>query len=207
MWVRALETRLGSIVGASGCFYAIRAGLHRTELPAELSRDFASAMVAREHGYRAVSVNEAVCLVPRTGSLRTEFRRKIRTMARGLDTLWYKRHLLNPFRHGLFAWELASHKLCRWLVPLTLPVGLVGLVLLSLESEAAALVLAIVAGGMLLGLVGMRWPDDRAPPRVIALFGFMVAAILAGVLAWVSSLRGQRQATWEPTRRTGFDGA
>jgi hypothetical protein len=27
MWVRGLETRIGSIVGASGCFYAIRGNL------------------------------------------------------------------------------------------------------------------------------------------------------------------------------------
>src|SRR5690606_3590188 len=29
MWIRKLETRLDGIVGASGCFYAIRAHLHR----------------------------------------------------------------------------------------------------------------------------------------------------------------------------------
>ncbi|HXW97565.1 MAG TPA: glycosyltransferase, partial [Gemmatimonadales bacterium] len=42
MWVRSLETRLGSIVGASGCFYAIRRPLHVIEVPPALSRDFAS---------------------------------------------------------------------------------------------------------------------------------------------------------------------
>ncbi len=65
MWVRDLETRLGSIVGASGCFYAIRRSLHMTLVPEALSRDFAAALIAREHGLRAVSVNEAVCFVPR----------------------------------------------------------------------------------------------------------------------------------------------
>ena len=100
MWVRALETRVGSIVGASGCFYAIRRHLHLIEVPPALSRDFASALTAREHGLRAVSVEAALCLVPRTASLMREFRRKIRTMARGLATLWYKRHLLNPSGTG-----------------------------------------------------------------------------------------------------------
>ncbi|MBD0318959.1 MAG: glycosyltransferase, partial [Gemmatimonadetes bacterium] len=75
MGVRALETSIDSIVGASGCFYAIRAHLHRTYLPDSLSRDFAAALVAREHGFRAVSVDEAVCFVPRTGSLQREYRR------------------------------------------------------------------------------------------------------------------------------------
>ena len=47
MWVRSLETRFGSIVGASGCFYAIRRHLHRPEFPDSLSRDFASCIIAR----------------------------------------------------------------------------------------------------------------------------------------------------------------
>jgi cellulose synthase/poly-beta-1,6-N-acetylglucosamine synthase-like glycosyltransferase len=69
MLVRALETRAGGIIGASGCLYAIRANLHRIKLPEGLSRDFAAALNARRHGYRAVSVDEAVCYVPRTRSL------------------------------------------------------------------------------------------------------------------------------------------
>src|SRR5437879_13251472 len=124
MGVRDLETGLrggggggGGIVGASGCLYAIRAGLHREFVPENLSRDFAAALIARRHGLRAVSVPEAVCFVPRGASLRQEYRRKVRTMARGLRTLWALRALLNPLRYGLFAWMLWSHKLCRWLVP------------------------------------------------------------------------------------------
>src|SRR5690349_10095839 len=88
MWVRALETRVDSIVGASGCFYAIRASIYDSQFPETLSRDFASAFMAKEHGLRAVSVHEAICLVPRTPALDAEYRRKVRTMARGLETLW-----------------------------------------------------------------------------------------------------------------------
>jgi cellulose synthase/poly-beta-1,6-N-acetylglucosamine synthase-like glycosyltransferase len=75
MWVRSLETRVGSIVGASGCFYGIRRDVHARPLPHDLSWDFASALVARELGYRSVSVHDAVCIVPRTAQVRTELRR------------------------------------------------------------------------------------------------------------------------------------
>src|SRR6185436_9788106 len=44
MWVRDRETQLSGIVGASGCFYGIRAQLHMTLVPEALSRDFASAL-------------------------------------------------------------------------------------------------------------------------------------------------------------------
>lgn len=201
MWIRALETRLGSIVGASGCFYGIRKHLHDTRFPEALSRDFACALIAREHGYRAVSVDDAVALVPRTTSLAAEFRRKIRTMARGIHTLWYKRHLLNPFRHGWFAFTLFSHKLCRWLVYLLLPTAVVGLVLLSTQSRAAAALLALGIAAVALGFVGMRWPTGRRVPPLFALPGFVLASNVAGMLAWLKVLRGQNTPMWEPTRR------
>jgi cellulose synthase/poly-beta-1,6-N-acetylglucosamine synthase-like glycosyltransferase len=201
MWVRGLETRLGGIVGSSGSLYAIRAELHRTWLPEMLSRDFASALIAREHGYRAVSVDEATCVVPRTTSLAREYRRKVRTMARGLDTLWYKRHLMNPVRHGGFALKLVSHKLARWLVYLLLPVSVFALAYLAADSLAARVVLGAALLVAVLGTAGIRWPANRRVPRVFAIPGFVVAANLAGLLAWLEMFRNERHATWEPTRR------
>ncbi len=117
MWIRDMETAVSGIVGASGCLYAIRADLHMGLIPEELSRDFAAALTAREHGQRAVSVPAARCLVPRGASLHQEYRRKVRTINRGLATLAFKRALLKPLRYGVFAWMLFSHKICRWLLP------------------------------------------------------------------------------------------
>ncbi|MGH7690608.1 MAG: glycosyltransferase, partial [Gemmatimonadaceae bacterium] len=87
MWVRDLETRVDGIVGASGCLFGVRTELHRLPLAEHLSRDFDAALVARRHGLRAVSVPDAICYVPQSTSLRKEYRRKVRTMARGLATL------------------------------------------------------------------------------------------------------------------------
>jgi cellulose synthase/poly-beta-1,6-N-acetylglucosamine synthase-like glycosyltransferase len=199
MNIRALETQVRSIVGASGCFYGIRASLYDSEFPETLSRDFASALMAEENGYRAVSVNEAVCLVPRTKSLASEFRRKIRTMARGLQTLWFKRRLMNPFTHGAFAWMLFSHKLCRWLVYPALPIAAVALVIASFHSGGWLLLLiaSIMVG--LIGLIGIRWPHTA--PRLVRIAGFALASNVAGILAWIQVIRNRRLAVWEPTRR------
>ncbi len=201
MWVRSLETRLGSIVGASGCFYGIRRRIYDSRFPEALSRDFASALMARENGLRAVSVEDAVCLVPRTASLQAEFRRKIRTMARGLQTLWFKRHLMNPLREGRFAIMLISHKLVRWLVYLAAPGALVGLAMLATVSRIGLVLLALALLGAALGAVALRWPAEQKLPRLLALPGFAMAAVLAGVLAWAKVLRREQSPVWEPTRR------
>lgn len=201
MGVRALETRLGGIIGASGCFYAIRRDLVDTAFPEELSRDFASPLRARQLGYRTVSVDAALCIVPRARSLQAEFKRKIRTMLRGLNTLWYLRSLLNPLRYGRFAWMLVSHKLARWLGFLALPLAPIGLLLLAPDHRWAAIVLAVGGAALVTGLVALNRGDSETLPAPVKRAGFAVASALAGFIAWLKFFAGTNAATWEPTRR------
>jgi len=200
MKVRDLETRLGSIVGASGCFYAIRRDLHVTDFPPALSRDFACALIARERGYRAVSVNEAVCYVPRIRSLHGEYRRKVRTLVRGLETLWYKRALMNPLRYGAFAWMLASHKLVRWLAPWGMVLAAAGWLLVA-TALRSWLLGAVCVVPLLLAAAGWWWPEGRRAPRIVSVPAYVVSGIVAALDAWVRALRGEVNAVWEPTRR------
>lgn len=208
MWVRSLETRLGSIVGASGCFFASRRELYDGAFPEALSRDFASCLIAREAGFRSVSVDAACALVPRASSLRAEYRRKVRTMARGLGMLHYKRHLLNPYRYGAFSFMLFSHKLCRWLFQLSLPLLAVGMGLLALRVPEVAPWLAL---GALLGvgtaLLAWWWPKGRPMPVLISAPGYFIWSNLAGLMAWAQFFRGRYEPIWEPTRRPGTGGA
>jgi len=200
MRVRELETRAGSIVGASGCFYGIRRRIRVSALPTGLSWDFASTLVARQQGYRSVSVPDAVCLVPRTMQIRSELRRKARTMARGLSTLFHFRALMNPFRYGGFALMLISHKLLRWLPYLVLPGSILALGLLAAQSRVAAVLLAGVVLVLITGVAAIRSGSSiRFKP--LALAGFVVAVIGAGFLAWVDALHGNRMVTWDPTPR------
>lgn len=201
MWVRKLETAVSGIVGASGCFYAIRRDLHREVLPDALSRDFAAAMVVRQHGFRAVSVDEAVCFVPRVPSLRREYRRKVRTITRGMETLYFKRRLLNPFDFGVFSWMLFSHKICRWAAPWGALIAALGFVLAA-RSEPLALV-PVVAGLLVCALaaVGWTWPESRKPPRLFSIPAYLIASNIAVMHATIRALRGDLNAVWEPTRR------
>ena len=202
MWVRSLETATGGIVGASGSCYAIRAGLHQIPVRDDLSRDFSAALTAREHGFRAVSVDSAICFVPRTSSLQREFRRKVRTISRGMDTLYTNRHLLDPIRYHTFAWKLFSHKVCRWLLPLSVLPAIVGLAILAPAYFWARVVLIVgaVIGG--LALAGAFWPENRSMPRLISVAAFGIAANFAVLRALWRVVAGHHDHVWEPTRRS-----
>jgi len=201
MWIRDLETAVAGIVGASGCLYAIRATLHMRPIREDLSRDFAAALTAREHGFRAVSVPAAICYVPRSRSLHQEYRRKVRTMTRGMATLAHKRALLSPVQYGLFSWMLFSHKVCRWLVPWSL-VG-AGLALADLAFALEWARVALVSGGAVITVaaMGWLWPDEGSLPRVLALPAYVVAGNVAVLHAWLRLLTGRAAPVWEPTRR------
>lgn len=193
MWVRALETEAGGIVGASGCLYAVRAHLHRRVLAGHLSRDFSAALWARFNGYRSVSVQEALCYVPRAVGMRVEFRRKIRTMSRGLQTLFFHSALLNPLHYGSFAWKLWSHKLIRWFVPYALVLGAVMIASLGFAAP--------VALGLALAALGWWWPPKRRVPQLAARAGYLVSGTIAGLIAWKRALLRDGAAVWEPTPR------
>jgi len=201
MGIRDLETAISGIVGASGCFYAMRRDLSLEPLPESLSRDFASALITKEAGFRSVSMPEATCSVPRTTSLKREYRRKVRTMARGMETLFYKRALLNPFRHGLFAWMLFSHKVCRWLVPWVWLVGLAALGVLGSQDERIFPLFLLVLAGLAVGAAGWGLAGERKLPLILAAPAFALMGNIAALRAAILAVAGDRTPAWEPTRR------
>jgi cellulose synthase/poly-beta-1,6-N-acetylglucosamine synthase-like glycosyltransferase len=201
MWIRSLETNIHSIVGASGCFYAIRRDLHQEVVPSALSRDFAAALVTRQHGYRAVTVNESVCYVPRVPSLHREYSRKVRTITRGMETLYFKRALLNPLQFGIFSWMLFSHKLSRWIAPWTAAAGIVALFALAPFSLLALVGASGVAMIMALAFIGWRWPEGKKIPTFLSMPAFLMAGNIAVLQATIGAMRGELNAVWEPTRR------
>ena len=201
MRLRDLETRTGGIVGASGCCYAIRTELHRLPIPPDLSRDFSAPLTARRHGFKAVSVNEALAYVPRTASLRREYVRKVRTISRGMETLYNTRQMMDPIRYGAFAWKLVSHKVCRWLVPLTGVPAAIVLVLLAWNHPWAAWLTLFCLVASSVAILGALWPEGKRMPRPISVVAFGVAANVAVVHAAVRLLRAREDKIWEPTRR------
>jgi cellulose synthase/poly-beta-1,6-N-acetylglucosamine synthase-like glycosyltransferase len=198
MWLRRMEGNIWSLVSASGSFFAARREACEV-WHGELSSDFFVALHVAQAGKR--SVVDPNCLAWYGVSLDqgAEFQRKVRTIVHGLDVLFSHLHLLSPLTYGLFAWQLFSHKLCRWIVPFAL-ISLLSAnvalrnqpfyrVILYLQvAFYAAAMLAFVYEGM-----------ARFKPLKIARF-FLLGNV-AALVAWVRFFSGDKYVTWTPTRR------
>jgi len=186
--IRHLESRVGGVVGAAGHLYAIRLHLHRGPLRSSLSREFAAALHCRERGYRAVFVPEAVGYVPRGSPTGLEYGDRVEGITRTLRTLLHKRHLMNPFRYGLFAWMLVSHNVCRWIVPWAGVAALAGLTVMAPSMPWAAVVLSLTVVALSTGALGWL-ASDRALPRLLL---FPATALMGNVAAMHAVLRVMR---------------
>lgn len=176
-------------MSARRTLYAVRGPLFHAPVSPWLSPDFMLALLAREHGYRALHVDGAQCVLDRSGSLRRNYARTVWAVGRDVLTLMRKPELLNPARYGEFAWMLLGHKMGRWLTPWALAVGFLGLALLAPTEPAARAAVGIVLG-MLLASVAFSFVPGNGPlARIASVPGRVAATAVAIAHAGVRAMR------------------
>lgn len=203
MLLRRLESRVGSLVGLSGSFFAARREVCR-DWAVDLQSDFNTLLNSLKLGLRGVSDPRALGWYRNIADEKKEFNRKVRTVARGLSVLGRNLNFLNPFTYRLFAWQLFSHKLCRWLVPFFLVLVLLSNIFLVPSSGLYAWLLGLQALFYLLaaGYGLFQWPD-RLPlfPGSLKIPYYFLVVNAAIIIAWVKFFRGERSVYWEPSKR------
>ncbi len=199
MMLRRLESAVNSLVGLSGSFFAARRVVCRDWAP-DLQSDFNTLLNSIRLGLRGVSDPESVGYYKNLLDERREYDRKVRTVVRGISVFMRSLALLNPFRYHLFAWQLLSHKLCRWMVPFALILALLSNSVLAWDSSVyRALLAAQVA---FYGLAAAYLWSHRVPKvAVLRLPSFFVMVNLSILDAWLRYLRGDRILSWDPSKR------
>jgi hypothetical protein len=198
MLVRRLESRFHSIVGLSGSCFAIRKDLC-ADWASNLASDFMGALRAARGGYRAITDPTARGRFVALSSAQAELRRKTRTFLRGITVLTSNLDLMNPLRYGPFAFQLASHKLLRFLAPFLLLATLITSGWLQGEAFFAAVFWGQVAF-YLLGFAGSLRASLQQN-KVVRVAYFFALVQWAMLVAWGKYALGTQQVTWEPTRR------
>lgn len=199
MRLRAGESLLGSLIGVSGCLYAVRKQAYRAIDP-ELISDFVIAMRMQEQGLRTVLAAQAVCFEKTLSTGASELSMRVRVAVRSLNALVRERQFLNPFKFGRFAWQLWSHKVLRYASPL---IWLVALTTNALLADQPAY-LALLCGQNLLIVAGVAGFLLQETGRDLGFLGrpyYLLLTNAASFIATLRYLRGERMVTWTPIRQ------
>lgn len=197
--IKRAQTRIRTITGCCGCIYSVRRALY-APLPPDIISDLVEPLTILEKGYRVVFEPEAIAYEETTKRAAEEFNMRIRVITRGMRGLLYMRTLLNVFRYGFVSFQLISHKLLRWLVPVfMLTAFMANAALLGRPFYNATFVLQ--AAFYVLAVAG--WLAERLEVRVKVLSVplYFSTVNIASVIAMYRVWKGHRAVTWETVRR------
>lgn len=199
MKLRAIESRAAGLVGLSGSCFAVRREVcekWRIDTPSDIT----VALLCAQAGLRAVSDDRVKGVYQGIKEESREFARKRRTIVRGMTAVWELREALNPLRYGWFAFQVWSHKVLRWLVPVGMVLALSGSAALTKSTPFYGFAFLIQCAGYLAAFLGHVSVRLRAiTPVRIALY--FVTVNLATAFALWDFLRGVRVTTWNPSQR------
>ena len=200
-FLKSSESRACSLIGASGCLYAVRKSAYREMYP-EACSDFLICTLIYEQGLRSVYEPNAICFEDTNDQTDQELKMRVRVISQTFADLWRNRQMLNPFRSGFYAVELISHKVLRYAVPLFLVSIFISTAALMFSSVFFQVVFLFQIAFYLLALIGWVLEKAGAKIAVFAIPHYFVLANAASVLGFYKFLRGERYTTWEPIRET-----
>ena len=195
--IKRQESRLHSILGAHGAFYAIRKSCFERLEGGSINDDYLIPMRIVAQGYRAVYEPAAVAWERESASMAGEFARRRRIAAGNCQQIVGLRRMLNPFQ-GWVAFSFFSHKVLRTLAPLFLLSLLVSSFWLSHPLGTTAVALqGLLYGSAFAGYLcqrrgaSVRW---LSPPLYFCVGNL---AMLAGLVKFCFS---RQRVTWERAR-------
>jgi cellulose synthase/poly-beta-1,6-N-acetylglucosamine synthase-like glycosyltransferase len=199
MWLRRLESDRAGLVGLSGSFFAARREVCEN-WDIYVPSDFNTALNSAKHGLVAITCPDVVGIYQDVKDSSLEYRRKMRTVIRGITAIARHPEVLNPFTMGMFAFQVWSHKIMRWGVPWFMAVFLILTILLQGQGWIYTAALIAQVGFYGLALVGWISAALRETTLIKIIF-FFVQTNLALAQATVSFLSGKRMTVWTPSKR------
>jgi cellulose synthase/poly-beta-1,6-N-acetylglucosamine synthase-like glycosyltransferase len=191
MGVRESESALAGVTAGNGAIYAVRAAAYLSLGPAG-SHDLSFPFRLAKRGKRSLYAPEAQAEEKMVPTIEGEYARKRRMMV-GLWDIVVGERMLSPRGYSpLYAFELLSHRVLRYLTPLLHAIAFVtnfallsqgGVYVFTYGVQVAAIAAAILGGSFPVG-----------PLRVARYYALITLSIAAGL--WDRFRRGA-PAAWE----------
>lgn len=193
-WLKKLESRLYSLLGANGSIFAVRRPLNEPLNP-RTSNDMVLPIKIAARGFAVVYEPEAVSVEAGSAGEGEELRRRSRIVARGLLGVWEV--LPTIIRNGrlLLLVQLVSRKLIRYIYPLLLIPLLVSNIFLEGPIYRAILALQLIPYALL--PVGYAFSRAGKKLRLLSLPYYFFVGNLAALLGLLKVVSLRELATWE----------
>jgi len=199
MWLRRLESDRAGLIGLSGSFFAARRGVCE-EWDIYSPSDFNTALNCAKKGLVAITCPDVVGIYSDVKDPGLEYRRKIRTVIRGMTAIARHPEVLNPLRMGLFAFQVWSHKIMRWGVPWFML--LFAVLTLTLADEGFVYRVVLWLQIILYGVAAIGWLFANLQKNTaVRIVFFFVQTNLALACALLLFLMGKRMTVWTPSQR------
>ena len=199
MMLRRLESRVNSLVGLSGSFFAARKTVVQ-DFQGDMQSDFRTLLNSVKLGLRGVSDPEVTGSYLDVSDPDREFDRKIRTILRGLTVYFRHMEFLNVFKYGVFSYQYFCHKLLRWLVPFLLVSAFVANLFLSKASNTYFVLLTVQLVFYGIGILGWLSKKYRSI-NIIKIPFYFLTVNMSILIAWWRYLRRERIVMWTPSER------
>jgi cellulose synthase/poly-beta-1,6-N-acetylglucosamine synthase-like glycosyltransferase len=192
MWIRAMESRLAGVTGGNGAIYAVRKEAY-IHVDPRMGHDLSFPFNMVKRGWKPVYQPEARASEKMVPSIEGEFRRK-RRMQSHMWPIVLTGGLLGPRGYSpLYALEVYSHRVLRYLTPLLHLIAF-GTNIALLDDGAIYVVTFAAQIALLLGAL-----VNIGPLRIARYYVAMTAAIGIAFFDW---LRTGTPAGWEQAEGT-----
>jgi cellulose synthase/poly-beta-1,6-N-acetylglucosamine synthase-like glycosyltransferase len=192
--MRALETQVASVVGVDGGIDAIRKELYQP-MNADQLPDFVLPLKVVTQGKRVIYCESALLNEESLSNSQSEFRMRVRVSLRAYWAMKDMKHLFNPFTYGLFALQITSHKLLRYIafIPLLLAFVSNGFI-----THNAFYALTFLIQILFYGSAAFVSLNDGTNNRWLGLANYFCLINIASAMAFVKFLKGEKIVLWKP---------
>lgn len=199
VFLKKMEGRRGSLLGANGGIYAIKKELFEPLPCNTIIDDFVIPMRILDKRYKVLYEPEAIAYEETAKGVIQEMARRIRIGAGDFQSLIFTWKLLNPLR-GFSAYSFWSHKVIRWFAPFLL----VGALFFNAFLVGEPFYLVLFLGQMAFYLTALIGRLLSVTDIHIKIFGFsyyFVSMNIALLLGFFRFLTGTQSVMWERTER------
>ena len=198
-FIKSRQSNIKTITGCCGCIYSIRKKLYNP-LPSDIISDLVEPLTILKSGYRIVFEPEAMAFEETAGDTKEEFSMRIRVIVRGMNGLIYMRDLLKVTKYPFVAFQLISHKILRWLVPIFAIVAFLSNMALFLESWIYSTLFLGQLAFYILAVKGYYNEKKGIHQKIFYMPLYFCTVNLASIISMVKILKRERIIVWQTKR-------